>query len=84
MNKKFATPFIIFFPILSCDGMPFPINKCIREIQDRAFSEETAWRGNIVIAKYHDDHPNPLLDAKMADFSLLRNYFMTHGPPSPN
>jgi hypothetical protein len=81
MNKKFANPYIIFFPTVSRDGMPFPINKCIREMQGRAFSEETAWRGNIVIAKYRDNPWTSLLDATMADFPLLRNYLMTHGPP---
>ncbi|KAF8351244.1 hypothetical protein F5887DRAFT_936538 [Amanita rubescens] len=55
MNRKFQNPYIIFYPIVSRDGMPFPVNKCIRDIQGQAFVEETAWRGNIVIAKYHED-----------------------------
>jgi hypothetical protein len=82
MNKTFAYPYIIFFPTVSRDGMPFPINKCILEIQGSAFSERTAWRGNLVIAKYHDHPWNSLLDMNMADYPLLRNYFMAHGPPS--
>ncbi|OBZ71917.1 hypothetical protein A0H81_08210 [Grifola frondosa] len=42
MNKKFATPYIIFYPTISRDGMPFPVNKCILPrhsvlVHDRCF-----------------------------------------------
>lgn len=52
MNKKFSNPYIIFYPTVSRDGMPFPVNTCIREIQGKRFTEAAAWKGNIVIAKY--------------------------------
>lgn len=81
MNRKFANPYIIFYPVISRDGMPFPINKCIREIQDRAFREDLAWRGNIIIAKYRDNPFSSMIDASMADFPILKNYLMTHGSP---
>jgi hypothetical protein len=81
MNKKFTTPYVIFYPVISRDGMPFPINKCIREIQGAAFKEEWAWRGNIVIAKYRDDRFSAMTDASMADFPLLKNYLSTHYSP---
>lgn len=54
MNKNFTNPYIIFYPTLSRDGMPFPINRAIREIQGRNFRESYAWRGNIVVAKYRE------------------------------
>jgi hypothetical protein len=79
MNKKFANPYIIFYPVVSRDGMPFPVNKCIREIQGTG---ETGWRGNIVIAKYRDSPWTSLLNASMADFPILKNYLMTHNPPT--
>ncbi|KAG6861190.1 hypothetical protein C0995_002817 [Termitomyces sp. Mi166 len=81
MNRKFTNPYIIFYPTVSRDGMPFPVNKSIREIQARAFREETAWRGNIVIAKYRDSPFSSMMDISMADFAILRNYLMTHGAP---
>ncbi|KAG6877502.1 hypothetical protein C0992_009827 [Termitomyces sp. T32_za158] len=81
MNRKFTNPYIIFYPIVSRDGMPFPINKSIREIQGRGFREENAWRGNIVIAKYRDNPFSSMVDTSMADFAILRNYLMTHGAP---
>jgi hypothetical protein len=81
MSKTFAYPYIIFFPTVSRDEMPFPINECIREIQGEEFSERTAWRGNVVIAKCRGYSWISLLDTSMADFPLLRNYFMTHGSP---
>lgn len=82
MNKKFTTPYVIFYPVVSRDGMPFPVNKCIREIQGAAFKEGAAWRGNIVIAKYRDDRFSNMTDASMADFPLLKNYLSTHYSPA--
>jgi len=84
MNKKFTYPYVIFYPVVSRDGMPFPINKCIREIQGALFKEELAWRGNIVIAKYRDDRFTSMMDASMADFPLLKNYLSTNYCPYKN
>ncbi|KZT26904.1 hypothetical protein NEOLEDRAFT_1177089 [Neolentinus lepideus HHB14362 ss-1] len=81
MNKKFATPYIIFYPVISRDGMPFPVNKCIREMQGKAFREETAWRGNVVVAKYSEGTFTNMMDASMADFPLIKNYLMMHDSP---
>ncbi len=85
MIRKFAKPYIIFYPVVARDGMPFPINRTIRDIQGPSFQEEHAWRGNIVVAKYSGDSPfSTLIDASMADFAILKNYFLTHGaPPVP-
>jgi hypothetical protein len=81
MNKKFTNPYIIFYPVISRDGMPFPVNKAIREIQGKAFREELGWRGNIVVAKYRDSRFSVMTNASMADFPILKNYLSTH--PSP-
>ncbi|KAJ2924948.1 hypothetical protein H1R20_g12150, partial [Candolleomyces eurysporus] len=81
MNKKFANPYIIFYPVVSRDGMLFPVNKCIREIQGTAYKEDVAWRGNIIIAKYRDNPFTSMIDASMADFPILKNYLLTHGCP---
>lgn len=81
MNRKFACPYIIFYPVVSRDGMPFPINRGIREMQGPAFVEAQAWRGNIVVAKYRDNPFSSMLNASMADFPILKNYLLTHGCP---
>lgn len=81
MIRKFTNPYIIFYPIVSRDGMEFPINKSIRDIQGRGFKEEVAWRGNILIAKYRDNPFSSMMDASMADFPILKNYLFTHGAP---
>jgi hypothetical protein len=47
MNKKFTYPYIVYYPTVSRDGMPFAINKSIRDIQGRDFNEKYAWRGTI-------------------------------------
>ena len=78
MNKKFANPYVIFYPVVSRDGMPFPINKCLKEIQGPNYREHLAWRGNLVIAKYRDEQLSALMDATMADFPLLKNYLSNH------
>ena len=83
MNRKFANPYIIFYPTVSRDGMQFPINATLRDIQGRAYKEEYAWRGNIVVAKYRDNPFTSMIDASMADFPILKNYFLTHGSPAP-
>ena len=83
MTKKFATPYIIFYPLLSRDGMPFPVNKCIREIQGQVFDEARAWRGNLVVAKYRDAEYSAMTDASMADFPIIKNYLSTHLTPRP-
>ncbi|KAF9076830.1 hypothetical protein BDP27DRAFT_1209367 [Rhodocollybia butyracea] len=83
MNRKFAAPYIIFYPVVSRDGMSFPVNRTIREIQGRRLHEgdESEWRGNVVIAKYRDNPFSSLIDASMADFPILKNYLSTHGCP---
>ncbi|KAI0079734.1 hypothetical protein K474DRAFT_562300 [Panus rudis PR-1116 ss-1] len=81
MNKKFTTPYIIFYPTISRDGMPFPINKCIREIQGNFYKETSAWRGNILVAKYKDSRYTAMTDATMADFPLVKNYLSSHSMP---
>ncbi|KAJ3745917.1 hypothetical protein EV360DRAFT_57429 [Lentinula raphanica] len=81
MNRKFVCPYIIFYPVVSKDGMPFPINQTIRDIQGRQFREEVAWRGNVIVAKYHESPYSSLMDASMADFPILKNYLLTHGCP---
>lgn len=78
MSKKFTTPYIIFYPTISRDGMPFPINKCIREIQGSFYNESAAWRGNVVVAKYKDTRYSAMMNASMADFPLVKNWFSSH------
>lgn len=79
MNKKFSSSYIVFFPTVSRNGMPFPINKCIRDLQGAAFREEMAWRGNIIAGKYTEHPFSSLTNASMADYPIIKNYFMTHG-----
>jgi len=81
MNKKFTQPYIIFFPTISRDGMPFPVNKIIREIQGSLFDEAKAWRGNLVVAKYRDTRYSAMVDASMADFPIIKNYLASHSLP---
>jgi hypothetical protein len=86
MNKKFANPYIIYYPVVSRDGMPFPVNRTVRDIQEevnkgRRLREDQLWRGNIVAAKFADDHYAQMIDASMADFPILKNFLGTHASP---
>lgn len=81
MNKKFVHPYVLLYPTISRDGMPFTINKFLREIQGQSFREAIVWRGNIMIAKYRESPFSSMVNGSIADFPILRNYFMTHGAP---
>jgi len=84
MTRNFSNPYVIFYPTVSRDGMAFPVNSAIREIQGRRFKEPYAWRGNIVVARYRESPFSSLINANMADFPILKNYLMTHGAPPAN
>jgi hypothetical protein len=86
MNKKFANPYIIYYPCVSCDGRLFPMNRIVRDIQEevnkcRRLSEDQLWRGNLVAAKFADDRFMQMMDASMADFPILKNFLGTHPFP---
>jgi len=78
-EQKFANPYIIYYPGVSRDGMPFPVNRTVRDMQEevnrgRRLREEQLWRGNLVAAKFDDDHFTQMMDASMADFPILKNF----------
>ncbi|KAJ7067940.1 hypothetical protein C8F01DRAFT_1116267 [Mycena amicta] len=83
MNKQFSQPYIVFYPTVSQDGSPFPINASIRNIQGPNFREQDAWRGNVIIGKFADrDAPfHSFMDAGMADFPLMRNFIRSRYSP---
>ena len=86
MNKKFANPYIIYYPVISRDGIPFPTNRTVRDIQEevnkgRRLPDDQLWRGNLVAAKFADDRFTQMMDASMADFPILKNYLGTHPFP---
>ncbi|KAI9510977.1 hypothetical protein F5148DRAFT_473249 [Russula earlei] len=87
MNKKFANPYIIYYPVVSRDGMPFPVNRTVRDMQEevnkgRRLREDQLWRGNLVVAKFADERFTQMIDASMADFPILKNFLGTHASPS--
>ncbi|KAI0373834.1 hypothetical protein BV20DRAFT_1033712 [Pilatotrama ljubarskyi] len=77
MTQKFAQPYIIFYPVVSRDGMVFPVNACVRQLQSGLFDPTRAWRGNLVVAKYYDTNYSAMVDASMADYALIKNYLST-------
>ncbi|KAJ6567287.1 hypothetical protein DFH09DRAFT_456728 [Mycena vulgaris] len=81
MNRKFTNPYIVYYPTVSRDGMPFPVNKSIQDIQGACFDERVAWRGNVIVAKYRDHPFTSMMDASMADFPILKNFITSRGSP---
>lgn len=79
MHKKFDEPYVIFFPVVSRDGLPFPINKYVKDLQGPLFQESKAWRGNLIIAKYDNLEYTVMKNISMADFPLVKNYLSNHG-----
>ncbi|EKM52063.1 uncharacterized protein PHACADRAFT_128199, partial [Phanerochaete carnosa HHB-10118-sp] len=79
MSQGFTTPYILFYPVVSRDHMPFPLNQYVSGVQGRDFFEEArAWRGNLVIAKYSDMKYSAMTNASMADFPIVKNWLKTH------
>ena len=59
MNRNFTNPYCIFYPTISRDGMPFPVNKSIREIQGKFigyFSIFEITNGSFIIGKNYKEH----------------------------
>nr|GAT46229.1 predicted protein [Mycena chlorophos] len=85
VSRHLSQPYIFFFPILSQDGLPFPVNGSIRDIQGHGFTEHNAWRGNIVVGKFTDRNApfESFMDAGLADLSIIRNLIRSQGSPRP-
>jgi hypothetical protein len=81
MTTKLTRPYTIFYPVIARDGMPFPINKCVREIQQGRGLIGNQWRGDLVVAAYSDATYTALVPAKMSDFPIIKNFFMTNMSP---
>lgn len=81
MTTKLEQPFAIFYPVASRDNMPFSVNQCVREIQQGRGLLQRPWRGDLVVVKYQDYTYTKLTSAKMADFPIIKNYFLTHEGP---
>ncbi|KAH9931830.1 uncharacterized protein B0H18DRAFT_871804 [Fomitopsis serialis] len=81
MTAKFIAPYIAFYPIVSRDGSPFPVNTFIRAIKGKRFLDARAWRGDIVIAKFSDQEYTRIIDASMADFPIVKNWLGTQHAP---
>ena len=78
MTTPFTTPYILFYPTVSRDGMPFPVNKYILDMQGGKTPESRAWRGNLVVAKYRDLEFSGMTNLSIADFPLIKNHITTH------
>ncbi|KAJ7218986.1 hypothetical protein B0H12DRAFT_1271720 [Mycena haematopus] len=83
MTKQFTFPFIIFYPVTSRDGMPFPVNKNIYEYQGAEVRGCHPWCGDIIVSKFSDrSNPmNSLRDVSMADFPIVKNIFRCNVSP---
>lgn len=80
MKNPFHRPFIAFYPVVSRDGMDFPLNKHLRGVHRVSSANVHAWRGDIVVGKYQDLEYSAMVDMSIADFPLIKNYFVTHSP----
>ncbi|KAA1475952.1 hypothetical protein DENSPDRAFT_861002 [Dentipellis sp. KUC8613] len=81
MNKRFTEPYMVFYPTISRDGLPFPVNLSIREIQGNAFKKHMCWCGDIIIAKYQSSRFTVMKNMTMADYPLLKNWLAMHLSP---
>lgn len=79
MNHKFEQPYVIFFPAVSKDGHPFPINSYVKDLEGASFRADLAWRGDLIVVKYADIEYSSMIDISIADFPLVKNYLSTNG-----
>ena len=63
--------------------MPFPVNKCIREVQGSFYKQSAAWRGNIIVAKYLNSNFSQMVATSIADYPIVKNYLSTHRALEP-
>jgi hypothetical protein len=87
MTRPFAKPYIIFYPVVACDEMAFPINRSIRAIKGEHYDEGNPWRGDIIVAKLSGQmqfqaHFFSLTDTSMDDFAIIKNHFLTSIAPN--
>ena len=83
MTKNFEKPYIIFYPLVDRTGNFMPANEAILNIQGNNNPGTTAWKGDIIIAKFRGGVGDPfssIIDISMADFAILKNYLLRGGP----
>ena len=74
MSKKFTNLYIIYCPIVSCNGMPFPVNRAVCNIQEEVNKGRCVSEDHLGTT---DDHYMQMMDASMADFPILKSYLTT-------
>ncbi|EMD30843.1 hypothetical protein CERSUDRAFT_26886, partial [Gelatoporia subvermispora B] len=78
MTEDLPYGFIAFYGKASKDGHAFPLNQNIQSIQQNKFNKASAWRGDIIVAKYTDAKFSNMQHISMADWPVLKNFFQTH------
>lgn len=81
MTEDLPYGFIAFYGKASKDGHAFPLNQNIQSIQQNKFNKASAWRGDIIVAKYTDAKFSNMQHISMADWPVLKNFFQTHYKP---
>ncbi|KAJ7513016.1 hypothetical protein B0H11DRAFT_2213554 [Mycena galericulata] len=83
MSKMFTHPYLVYYPLISRDGSPFPINQNIRDIQGPQYESHCAWKGDIIVGKCEERNKPfaTMTDASMADFPIVKNFFRTLSSP---
>ncbi|EPS94021.1 hypothetical protein FOMPIDRAFT_1135053 [Fomitopsis schrenkii] len=74
MRVPFATPFIVFYPSVSRDGMPFEVNQGICQIKEKMVPDARSWRGSLLVAKFRDQQYSEYMNMSMADFPIIKNW----------
>ncbi|KAJ7442235.1 hypothetical protein B0H11DRAFT_1663868, partial [Mycena galericulata] len=83
MTKRFAHPYVVYYPLKSREGLPFSINENIRGIQGSRFQSHLAWKGDIIVGKCMDQSEpfSSMTSVSMADFPILKNFLGSLGSP---
>jgi len=75
MNRKFATPFVIFSPRQGRGKSQLQVNRTIRDMVETV-PGAPVWRGDAVVLKYENMAFGSVIDCTGSDFPLIRNWLI--------
>jgi len=81
MNRKFATPFVIYTPRQGRSRGSLPPNRTIRDMVDGK-PGAYVWLGDAVVVKYDATPFGMIVDCTSSDFPLVRNWLINQARES--
>lgn len=78
--KPFPKLYIVFYSVISKDGLSFEVNHWIHHIQEDQHNQSNAWCGDIIVVKYKDSRLLKMVNISMADWPIIKLFFQENTP----